>query len=128
MFLRLSFPSTHSAQDCLLFRKTDCVKSKEAFLFSLVNPYDSGAIKIPQVSGSGGPEGFITNDRLDGPIFGSDCNAYYDLKIASHAHESRSSHSYLGNCYECPKGKGGDLIMTGANAFIVTDYEVFEMY
>ena len=109
--------------------KTVCVGSKEAFLFSLVNPYEVKPVKMPVMKEQ--RESAIACRHSIGPSFGAD-NFWvdYDLQIANNANKSRSSYSGLGGCYSCPEGKEdlGDIFLAGTKNFIVTDYEVFEFY
>lgn len=108
---------------------TEYVESKEAFLFSLVNPYGVQPVKMPRISNPLSAN--IARNRSLGPVFGSrnvSPHDSYDLKIAAKANEFSESYSHLGGCYECPEGKEGELFLVGTREFLVTDYEVFEFY
>ena len=115
-------------------QETDNVKSKEAFLFSLVNPYEVKPVKMPVLE-SERRFAVACNSSL-GPSFGlrpvysaTRCRSDIgDLCIAENANASRSNYSRLGTCYQCPNGKQGDIFLTGTEKFIVADYEVFEFY
>ena len=117
-----------------LFARADkvdeCVLSKEAFLFSLVNPYGVQPVKMPGifVPRGGKKQGNIARNRLLGPAFGKGSAWRYDLLIVAKANESRKSFSHLGAYYECPEGKDGELFLAGTSEFLVADYEVFEFY
>lgn len=105
------------------------VESKEAFLFSLVNPYGVQPVKMPRKSNA--PRNNIARKRSLGPVFGNPdvpLHNRYDLKIAAKANEFSESYSHLGGCYECPEGKEGELFLVGTREFFVADYEVFEFY
>ena len=115
-------------------QETDYVNSKEAILFSLVNPYEVKPVKMPVLENKRGCA-IACNSSL-GPSFGVrsvwSVTQYVahidDLCIADNANASRSSYSRLRTCYQCPKGKQGDTFLTGTETFIVADYEVFEFY
>lgn len=112
---------------------TKYVASKEAFLFSLHNPYGVQPVKMPGILDprSGKTRINIFRDSPSGPAFGNPgalSHKDYDLKIAAKANEFRNSCSHLGISYECPEGKHGELFLTGTPEFLVADYEVFEFY
>ena len=111
---------------------------EETFLFSFVNPFVLHPLKMQPSHGKprkGDVEyymrrgGTVPPAKSLGPTFGfyiSGITTYFDLMIADSANESRSSRSYLGGWYECPKGMQEDRFLTGSPEFTVADYEVFE--
>ena len=110
----------------------EVVQSKQAFLFSLVNPFGIGPVRIPAEENESGCS--IVCDSKYGPTFGRDLKVattgkYLSyLHISDNANSSRSSYCRLGGTFACPEGKTGDLFFTGAAKFNVDDYEVFEFY
>ena len=104
-------------------------------MFSLVNPYEVKPVKMPVLenkracavacNSSLGPSFGVNPEKCHGtlPIYHID-----DLCIAENTDAFRSSYSRLGKCYQCPKGKQGNIFLTGTEKFIVADYEVFEFY
>ena len=109
---------------------TEYVESKEAFLFSLVNPYGVQPVKMPRISNPRSAN--ISQNGSLGPLFGGTDPwgnpRRFDLKITANANESRESCSHLGESYECPEGKHKELFLAGTREFLVADYEVFEFY
>ena len=103
-------------------------ESKQAFLFSLVNPFGVGPVRIPAEENQSGC--FIIFDSKYGPTFLSDLETYDEiyLYISDNANASRSSCSCLHGKFSCPEEKPGDLFFTGTKHFTVDDYEVFELY
>ncbi|XP_068752372.1 uncharacterized protein [Montipora capricornis] len=115
-------------------------QAREAFLFSLVNPYVLHPVKMQHVS-----ECPHTDSEIDsfnarhwnppvpscasfGPVFGMhlrDSAVRFDLKIVSNANIDRGSRSHLGGWFECPEGMPADRFLTGSPEFPVVDYEVF---
>ena len=94
---------------------------RDAFLFSMVNPYGLGPTKLG-----------LTSDRQQNAIY---CHSSYgpsfgggsDLRITHDANRGASSYSRLGNTYKCPPGQEYTFF-TGVEKFTVTDYEVFGLY
>lgn len=104
------------------------VASKQAFLFSLVNPFGMGPIRIPAEEKESGCT--IVSASTCGPVFQKDCRSSSSiyLHISDNANLSRSSYCCLCDKFSCPEGKPADLFFTGTNKFNVDDYEVFEFY
>ena len=129
----------------LLFLSGDSDENcREAFLFSMVNPYGSAPAKMslrpdPEVSWSGRPGGKSSNlpilvgilpEAQSGPAFGSrqeDTFRRYDLLISGNANVRASSSESLGASYQCPEGHKGTFF-TGKRSFMVSNYEVFEVF
>lgn len=99
--------------------------SKQAFLFSLVNPFGMGPIRIPAEEKESVCH--IVSVSTYGPIFQGSFSKDY-LHISDEANLSRSSYCCLYGKFSCPEGKPQDLFFTGTNKFKVDDYEVFEFY
>ena len=117
---------------------------REAFLFSMVNPYEPAPTKMllrpyPEVN-------WITNQGIicsnlprlvgilpeaqSGPAFGlrrEDNFRRYDLLISGNANVRTSSSEGLGSTYQCPEGYKGTFF-TGKRNFMVSNYEVFEVF
>ena len=109
----------------------EVVQSKQAFLFSLVNPFGIGPVRIPAEENESGCS--IVCDSKYGPTFGRNLvtttGKYLSyLHISDNANSSRSSYCSLSGKFSCPERKTGDLFFTGAEKFNVDDYEVFEFY
>ena len=96
---------------------TNC---RDAFLFSMVNPYGLGPTKFRLKSDS--QQYAIYCKGSCGPWFGGT-----DLHITDSANKGASSCSRLSNTYECPPGQEGTFF-TGGTCFTVTDYEVFGLH
>ena len=107
-------------------------QSQLAFLFSLVNPFGVGPVRIPDEENESGC--VIVCDSKYGPTFRQDLKAatFFLTKsylyISDNANASPSSYCCLFGNFSCPKGKPGDLFFTGSKNFTVDDYEVFELY
>lgn len=102
-------------------------QSQLAFLFSLVNPFGVGPVRIPAEENQSGC--FIACNSNNGPTFRQDRSVVYSyLLISNNANASPSSYCYLHGKFSCPEGKPGDLFFTGRKNFTVDDYEVFELY
>ena len=104
-------------------------QSQLAFLFSLVNPFGVGPVRIPAEENQSGCS--IVCDSKYGPTFQAlqaalPRKSY--LHISDNANVSLSSHSRLHGKFSCPEGKPGELFFTGTKNFTVDDYEVFELY
>ena len=117
---------------------------REAFLFSMVNPYSSAPTKMllrpnPEVNWSSRPGGISSNlpilvgilpEAQSGPAFGlrqEDNFRRYDLLISGNANVRTSSSESLGSTYQCPEGYKGTFF-TGKRNFMVSNYEVFEVF
>ena len=102
--------------------------SQHAFLFSLVNPFGMGPIRIPAEENESGCT--IVSASTYGPIFQADYNSSSPtyLHISDNANLSRSSYCCLCEKFSCPEGMAEDLFFTGTSKFNVDDYEVFEFY
>ena len=101
--------------------------SKLAFLFSLVNPFGVGPVRIPAEENQS--DCVILCNSEYGPTFQGGkkvINRY--LCISDNANVSPSSYCSLFGDFSCPLGKPGDLFFTGRKKFTVDDYEVFEWY
>ena len=103
------------------------VQSQLAFLFSLVNPFGVGPVRIPAEENQSGC--VIVCDSKYGPTFQEDLKTFGEsyLYISDNAHAS-PSYSCLQGKFSCPEGKPGDLFFTGGKRFTVDDYEVFELH
>ena len=105
-------------------------QSKQGFLFSLVNPFGVGSVRIPADENQSGC--FIVCESKYGPTFRQDLKVTLPrksyLRISDNANESPSSYCCLFGNFSGPEGKPGDLFFTGSKNFIVDDYEVFELY
>ena len=129
----------------LLFLSGDCDEiCREAFLFSMVNPFSSAPTKMllrpnPEVNWSCRPQGISSNlpilvgilpEAQSGPAFGlrqEDKFWRYDLLISGNANVRTSSSESLGSTYQCPEGYKGTFF-TGKRNFMVSNYEVFEVF
>ena len=128
----------------LLFLSGDCDEiCREAFLFSMVNPFSSAPTKMllrpnPEVNWSCRPQGISSNlpilvgilpEAQSGPAFGSQEDTFrrYDLLISGNANVRDSSSESLGASYQCPEGYKGTFF-TGKRSFMVSNYEVFEVF
>ena len=102
--------------------------SKQAFLFSLVNPFETGQVRIPAEEKESGCT--IVSASTFGPTFRREWHPSSPtyLHISDNANSSRSSYCCLRDKFSSPEGKPGDLFFTGAKKFNVVDYEVFEFY
>ena len=105
-------------------------QSQLAFLFSLVNPFGVGPVRIPAEESQSGC--FIICESKYGPTFRQDLKVAFPMKsylyISDNANASPSSYCCLFGNFSCPEGKPGDLFFTGSKNFTVDDYEVFELY
>ena len=104
-------------------------RSQLAFLFSLVNPFGVGPVRIPDEKNGSGC--VIVCNSNKGPTFRQDLSVPYSyLQISNNANACGSplSYSRLHGRFSCPEGKPGDLFLTGSKRFIVDDYEVFQLY
>ena len=102
-------------------------QSQLAFLFSLVNPFGVGPVRIPAEENQSGC--VIVCDSKYGPTFRQEVISMKSyLYISNNANASPSSYCSLFGNFLCPEGKPGDLFFTGSKNFTVDDYEVFEMY
>ena len=106
-------------------------QSQLAFLFSLVNPFGVGPVRIPAKENQSGC--FIVCESKYGPTFRQnlDTDIFSGksfLYISDKANASSSSYCSLFGNFSCPKGKPGDLFFTGSKNFAVDDYEVFVLY
>ena len=104
------------------------VQSQLAFLFSLVNPFGVGPVRIPAEENQSGC--FIVCGSKYGPTFRQEKSAFIQnfLYISDNANASPSSCCSLFGKFSCPEGKPGDLFFTGSKNFTVDDYEVFVLY
>ena len=89
-----------------------------SFLFTLVNPSGSEAIKITPISGCSGG---IRCLRDMGPSFGTD--NYYDLQLWSKS----GSNLDLGHGFTCPKNVNKTTYFTGKTPFEINEMEVFKV-
>ena len=103
-------------------------QSQLAFLFSLVNPFGVGPVRIPDEENESGC--VIVCDSKYGPTFRQELKTYGRsyLYISDNANASSSSYSCLHGKFSCPEGKPRDLFFTGSKNFTVDDYEVFALY
>ena len=106
-------------------------QSQLAFLFSLVNPFGMGPVRIPAEENQSGC--FIVCDSKYGPTFRQHLkvlfrDSYLHISDNANANASPSSFSSLHGNFSSPEGKPGDLFLTGVKKFTVDDYEVFELY
>ena len=105
-------------------------QSELAFLFSLVNPFGVGPVRIPDEENESGC--VIVCHRKYGPTFLQDVKTAFltgsYLYISDNANASPSSYSSLHGKFSCPEGKPPNLFFTGSKSFTVDDYEVFELY
>ena len=104
-------------------------QSQLAFLFSLVNPFGVGPVRIPTEENQSGCS--IVCGSKYGPTFRLDFKTDFMqnfLYISDNANASPSSYCSLFGKFSCPEGKPGDLFFTGTKNFTVDDYEVFELY
>ena len=104
-------------------------QSQLAFLFSLVNPFGMGPVRIPDEENESSC--VIVCDSKYGPTFREDFKVHFRnsyLHISDNANASPLSFSCLHGKFSCPEGKPGDLFFTGVKKFTVDDYEVFELY
>ena len=93
----------------------DHLPSEEAFLFSMVNP--RGLAPCKMLLNSGNMQYAIYCNSNAGPSFGGGSDLYI-------SNDANSSYSNLGHTYQLPKGYESTSF-TGADKFIVTDYELF---
>lgn len=114
-------------------------QAREAFLFSLVNPYVLHPVKMQHVSEcphtDSEMKSFCATQWIElpgrkwyGPTFGMhlrDSMLCFDLKIVGNANIECGSRSHLGGWFECPEGMPADRFLTGSPEFPVVDYEVF---
>ena len=89
----------------------EVIESKQAFLFSLVNPFGTEPVRIPADEKESGC--VIACKKSLGPSFGQDYWSEKYLHISNNAQSSRSSYSRLREKFSCPGGKQGDLFFTG---------------
>ena len=102
-------------------------QSQLAFLFSLVNPFGVGPVRLPDKENESGC--VIVCHSKYGPTFQDDVKTYKSyLYISDNANASSSSYSCLHGKFSCPEGKPRDLFFTGSKNFAVDDYEVFVLY
>jgi len=94
------------------------IKCSKAFLFSMVNPQGLGPTTMPLITEQ--KKYAACSDSCSGPSFGSG----NDLFITGNAGIIDESCSFLGCSYQCPPGQQSTFF-TGANNFIVSNYEVF---
>ena len=94
---------------------------KDAFLFSMVNPYGLGPTKMPLKTQR--QQTAIYFHSGYGPVFG----AGNDLAICSDANTNALSCSSLGHTYERPPGQQATFF-SGGTFFTVKDYEVFGLH
>ena len=101
-------------------------QSQLAFLFSLVNPFGVGPVRIPAEEDQSGC--VIVCDSKYGPTFRQAIGMKSYLQISDNANASPSSCCSLVGNFSCPEGKPGGLFFTGRKKFTVDDYEVFELF
>ena len=88
-----------------------------AFLFSLVNPSNTGPVRVPR-TGNGND---VYDNQGYGPTFGSN----HDLFIAANSNAGANSRVNIGNSYQGqPQGAH---FFTGNNAFQVAEIEVLHV-
>ena len=92
-------------------------RSKESFLFSLVNPSGAGPTKIP-LKGTKNQNGIFCDSGY-GPTFGGG----HDLYIGSGANEDENSSSNLGHSYQSVHANS--TFLAGQDVFVVSELEVF---
>lgn len=96
-------------------------KDPNAFLFSLVNSYDTPLIFEQNINGNGNS---IYGSSAYGPTFGS------DLVINDNCNLNSNSYSKLGQTFTHPDYPHGSqkasLILAGAEKFQVSEIEVFQ--
>jgi hypothetical protein len=104
----------------------DCSKgwdaSPSAFLFSLVRPSSSVAVKLP-LNGTANYMA-MRYDSLCGPLFGSG----HDIFVKDSANTNSNSFTNLGGSYKLPDGiKAGTTFFTGARNFQASEVEVYQV-
>lgn len=100
-------------------------------MFSLVNPFGVGPVRIPAEENQSGC--LIVCFGKYGPTFRQEVKGGWTLSssyfhISDKADTSPASFCCLEGKFSCPEGKPGDLFFTGGKKFTVDDYEVFELY
>ena len=91
----------------------------KSFVFSLVNPSDTGPTKLPLIPKRASCAIYCRSGF--GPTFG----VGYDLHICGQANLSAFSYSSLGNTYECPPHINPSTFLCGNENFIASELEVF---
>jgi hypothetical protein len=98
------------------------VASTSAFLFSLVRPSSSVAVKLP-LNGKKTQYAMCCRSSY-GPSFGGGCDIY----VADSANTNSNSYTNLGTSYALPSGiEDGETFFTGANYFQVSEVEVYRV-
>ena len=100
------------------------ISCKQAFLFTLVNPFRLGPAKMPVILQM--KQCAMRCNSSHGPVFGGGTGVH-DLFISDNANTNTISSSHLGKTYQWPQ-EGQQFLFTGGPKFTVTDYEVFGLY
>jgi hypothetical protein len=98
------------------------IASSSAFLFSLVHPSSSVAMKLP-LNGTNN-ECAMFCSSLCGPAFGGG----HDIAVCDPANTNSNSYTNLGDSYTLPDGiKDGKTFFTGAYHFQASEVEVYRV-
>jgi hypothetical protein len=98
------------------------VASSSAFLFSLVRPSSSVAMKLP-LNGRNNEYAMLCRS-LHGPVFGRG----HDIAVCDSANTNSFSSANLGRSYTLPDGiKDGETFFTGARNFQASEVEVYRV-
>jgi hypothetical protein len=97
------------------------VASSSAFLFSLVRPSSSVAMKLP-LNGTNNQYA-MRCDSLYGPKFGN-----YDIEVHESANTNSNSYTNLGRSYKLPDGiEDGRTFFTGTCSFQASEVKVYRV-